>query len=204
MPRLSPGDVVRRHELIGIRGEHVQVPDAGCLVHLQFRRYAACPVCNLHLRSFARRHSEIVAAGIREVVVFHSKRELMLEFQAALPFAAIADPERLLYREFEVGTMSPWLVFHPRSWRAAARGVTQAPSLRGAMGKGEDHMGHPADFLVGSGGKVLAVNYGEFIDDHWSVDDLLEMAARGEVIASRSEDSKASSPARTPTGQPGG
>jgi hypothetical protein len=47
------------------------------------------------------------------------------------------------------------------------------------MGKGEEHMGHPADFLVGSGGKVHAVNYGEFIDDHWSVDDLLEMAARG-------------------------
>jgi hypothetical protein len=204
MSRMSPGDIVTRRELVGIHGERVRIPDPERLVHLQFRRYAGCPVCNLHLRSIARRHSEIMAAGIREVVVFHSKRELMLEFQAALPFSAIADPERLLYREFEVGTMSPWLAFHPRSWRAAARALTQAPSLRGAMGKGEEHMGHPADFLVGSQGKVIAVNYGKFIDDHWSVDDLLELAAQGEATAFRSEVSKAFSPARTPTGRPGG
>jgi peroxiredoxin len=200
MPRLSLGDIVRRRELIGIRGEHVQLPDAGYLVHLQFRRYAACPVCNLHLRSVAQRHSEIAAAGIREVVVFHSKRQAMLEFQGALPFAAIADPDRTLYKEFQVGRMSPWLIFHPRSWRAAARALTQAPSLRGAMGKGEEHMGHPADFLLGRRGEVVAVKYGVFVDDHWSVDELLELGAGNERI----DFLKASAPARIRTSRPGG
>jgi hypothetical protein len=60
----------------------------------------------------------ILAAGICEVVVFHSKRETMLEFQGALPFAATADPEKKLYAEFGVGKMSPLSAFDPRSWRA--------------------------------------------------------------------------------------
>jgi len=76
---------------------------------------ASCPVCNLHLRSFASRHDEIMAAGVREVVVFHSRRETMLEFQGQLPFAAIADPERKLYSEFGVGNMSPLVALDPRS-----------------------------------------------------------------------------------------
>jgi hypothetical protein len=28
------------------------------------RRFAGCPICNLHLREIARRHDELVAAGI--------------------------------------------------------------------------------------------------------------------------------------------
>jgi hypothetical protein len=30
-------------------------PDSHHLIHLQFRRYAGCPICNLHLRSFVER-----------------------------------------------------------------------------------------------------------------------------------------------------
>jgi hypothetical protein len=43
------------------------------------------------------------------------------------------------------------------------------------MGRGEDHMGLPADFLVGSDGAILAVKYGEFVDDHWSVGEILAL-----------------------------
>jgi hypothetical protein len=37
-------------------------------------------------------------------------------------------------------------------------------------------MGLPADFLIGSDGAVLAAKYGAYVDDHWSVDDLLAHA----------------------------
>ncbi len=178
MRRLAVGDIVNRLELVTIHGDVIELPDADRPIHLQFRRYSGCPACNLHLGSIARRHSDIIAAGIREIVVFHSNRETMLDFQGALPFPAVADPDRTLYAEFGVGKMSPWLAFHPRSWRAAVRALTQAPSLRGAMGKGEDHMGLPADFLIGSDGRVLATKYGEFVDDHWSVEELLRLAPR--------------------------
>jgi hypothetical protein len=76
-----------------INGEPAPVPDAGRLVHLQFRRYAGCPVCNLHLRSFAARHDELVVAGIREVVVFHSRAETMREFQGQR-LAGLGQPDR--------------------------------------------------------------------------------------------------------------
>jgi peroxiredoxin len=159
-----------------IHGNLVRIPDSERLVHLQFRRYAGCPACNVHLRSIARRNDEVLAAGIQEVVVFHSKRETMLEFQGALPFAAIADPEKKLYAEFGVGKMSPLSAFDPRSWRAVYRALTRSPNLRGAMGKGEEHMGLPADFLIGSDGAILAAKYGAYVDDHWSVDHLLALA----------------------------
>jgi len=51
-----------------------------------------------------------------------------------------------------------------------------SPDLRGAMGKGEEHMGLPADFLIGPDGVIFAAKYGAYVDDHWSVDDLLAIA----------------------------
>jgi peroxiredoxin len=176
MTQLNAGDVLSRHDLATITGQPVQIPDAERLVHLQFRRYAGCPVCNLHLRSFASRHDEVLAARVREVVVFHSRPETMLEFQGQLPFAAVADPERKLYGEFGVENMSPLVAMDPRSWRAAARALSRAPSLRGAAGRGEQHLGQPADFLIGSDGQILAAKYGKRADDHWSVDELLGLA----------------------------
>ena len=171
------GDLLTRRALTSIRGETVPIPDADRLVHLQFHRYAGCPVCNVHLRSIALRHGELSSAGIREVVVFHSKAETMLEHQRQLPFAAIADPEKRLYAEFGVGKMSALAALNPRSWRAAFYALTHSPSLRGATGKGEEHMGLPAEFLVRPDGRVIAAKYGKFADDHWSVDEILALAA---------------------------
>lgn len=97
----------------------------------------------------------------------------------------IPDPERMVhlqfrrYAEFGVeGKMSPFAALDPRSWLAAGRALTQAPSLHGATGKGEDHMGLPADLLIGTDGKVIAVKYGKRVDDQWSVDELLGLARR--------------------------
>jgi peroxiredoxin len=183
-------DVLNRRELVDIHGDLVRVPDLRRLVHLQFRRYAGCPVCNLHLRSIALRHDQILAAGIREVVVFHSSAETMLGFQGGLPFAAIADPEKKLYAEFGVQKMSPMAALmaalSPRSWRAAGRALMRAPSLRGAAGRGEEHLGLPADFLIGPDGRVLAARYGKYVDDPWSVDELLDLAKNTQRMAGAS------------------
>ena len=190
MATMSVEDVLNRHDLATIHGDPVQIPDSHRLVHLQFRRYAGCPVCNLHLRSIAVRHEEILAAGIREVVVFHSSAETMLGFQGELPFAAIADPEKKLYAEFGVEKMSSMVALStalsPRSWLAAGRALRCAPSLRGAAGRGEEHLGLPADFLIVPGGQVLAANYGKYVDDHWSVDELLDLAKNARHLTAAS------------------
>jgi peroxiredoxin len=177
---LSVGDVVKRQEVMTIRGNRVRIPDGERMVHLQFRRYAGCPVCNLHLRAIARRHGDILAAGIREVVVFHSSAETMLELQGRLPYAAIADPGKKLYAEFGADRRMPSkAALNPRVWFVAADALTRGlrfNRLKGASGKGEEHAGLPAEFLIAPDGRVIAAKYGERIDDHWSVDQLLALA----------------------------
>jgi len=96
-------------------GEPVALPDPNLLVHLQFRRFAGCPVCNLHLRSIVQRYAEITSAGVREVVVFHSSAAELREHVAGLPFAVVPDPQKRLYREFGVESAKRALL-SPRAW----------------------------------------------------------------------------------------
>lgn len=180
--RLAPGDPVPARELDTIDSARIQLPASELLTHLQFRRFAACPVCNVHLRSVARRHDEILAAGIQEVVVFHSPVEAMLPYQGELPFAAVADPDRHLYTEFGVES-APKANLHPRVWTAPLKPQTWSVVASGkrAGGKwgpqGESILGLPADFLLHPDGQVLAVHYGTHAGDQWSVDEILHQAS---------------------------
>jgi peroxiredoxin len=180
--RLLVGSVVAARELRSAGGESVPLPDPSRLTHLQLRRFAGCPVCNLHLRSVVRRHDEIVAAGIREVVVFHSSADELREHVRDLPFAVVADPDKRLYREFGVESSARALL-DPRAWSAIVRGVLRdlGPVLRGrrrapALRPHGGRLGLPADILMDRDGRVLAVKYGEHADDQWSVDELLASA----------------------------
>lgn len=55
--QVAAGDVVAARELRSIHGEAVAIPDPRRLVHLQFRRFAGCPICTTHLRSVGTRHA---------------------------------------------------------------------------------------------------------------------------------------------------
>lgn len=167
---IQAGDRLAPLDLVTIHGQHVRVPDGHRVVHLQFRRFAGCPVCKLHLRSIAQRHEELVKASIREVAVFHSSIETMLRHDEDLPFAVVADPEKRLYRHFGVEA-SLRSVLDPRAWGAIARGLA---TFRVGREAGEPALGLPADFLIGPDGKVRACKYGTHADDHWSVDEILE------------------------------
>lgn len=185
--RLAPGAFVASRQLAAVSGEQVRIPDPGGLVHLQFRRFAGCPVCNLHLRAFVRRHEELRAGGAREVVVFHSPAEELREHVARLPFAVVADPDRRLYAEFGVEA-APRALLDPRAWptvvRAVARSLVAVVRVRERPPAARPHGGRfglPAEFLVASDGRVLACKYGEHVDDAWSVDDLLGLIAGGKL-----------------------
>ncbi|MGH3320300.1 MAG: peroxiredoxin-like family protein [Streptosporangiaceae bacterium] len=195
--RFRPGDVVPARELTTIRSERIVVPAPDALTHVQFRRFASCPICNVHVRSVARRHDEIAAAGIREVVVFHSTADAMLPHQGGLPFAAVADPNRELYAEFGV-EFSYRSVLHPRAWTAplkpyawsVAMRERRAPGGKWFSIRGDSMLGLPANFLIGVDGRVLAAKYGRHANDQWSVDELLHLArtprAGGSYTPSRS------------------
>ncbi|MFU8853279.1 peroxiredoxin-like family protein [Micromonospora sp. SL1-18] len=180
---VGPGSVVAGRRLTTVTGAEAAVPDDRRLIHLQFRRFAGCPVCSLHLRSIVRRHAEIEAAGVREVVLFHSPADELREHVAGLPFAVVADPDKRLYREFGVEP-SVRSVLTPRAWGPILRAVTRSAwaGLRGrerppaAVPHG-GRFGLPADFLVAPDGRVLAAKYGEHAYDQWSVDELLTLVS---------------------------
>lgn len=166
--------------LTAIDGTPVPLPDPDRLVHLQFRRFAGCPVCNLHLRSIAARHAEIEAAGVREVAVFHSPREELLVHAGELPFAVIADPDRHLYREFGIES-TPRSLLHPGAWPGMVRSVVtalrrgdRAPSRHVNGGR----LGLPGDFLIAPDGTRVASKYGVHANDQWSVDELLSLVPK--------------------------
>ena len=176
---MAPATVSAR-TLVTVTGAHVPMPDPDRLVHLQLRRFAGCPVCNLHLRSIVNRHADIEAAGIREVVLFHSSADALRPYTADLPLDVVPDPGRVLYREFGVES-GPRALLDPRAWPTIVRAVGHelravrrgrpAPPARPEGGR----LGLPADFLIAPDGRVLAGKRGAHADDQWSVDELLAL-----------------------------
>ncbi len=150
-------------------------PSASFL-HLQFRRFAGCPVCNLHMRAFALAIGALAAARVVTVAFFHSTAAQMAPYQGDLPFAVVPDPERLWYAHFGV-ERSRLAVAHPKVMWSALKGLAVAKS--NPFVGGLDQTGLPADFLIDREGKIVALHYGAHADDQWTVEDLLREANRG-------------------------
>jgi peroxiredoxin len=177
------GDVVPGRKLETYTGGQVALPAPDKGVHLQLRRFAGCPVCNLHLRSFAQRNTEIEAAGVREIVVFHSTAEALAKYEAELPFAMVADPDKRLYQEFGVEPSLKALL-NPAVWLTIAKAMSGSiwATLRGRaplapLAPRGGNFGLPADLLIAPGGRVVAVKYGRHAYDQWSVEELLDQVA---------------------------
>lgn len=180
--KFDPGATIPAREYTTITGETITVPAPTGTTHLQFRRFAGCPICHLHLRTFATRHHELTDAGITEVVFFHSPQSALQGYQALLPFAVVADAERQSYSEFgvDIGINA---VAHPRAWRSAFRGYASVMGHRGdpdnkgvGSGDGSTHLGLPADFLIAPDGTVVAAHYGRHADDQWTLDEVLNLS----------------------------
>lgn len=171
--KVKTGDTVAPQQWVNIHGANVALTGTNAKwVHLQFRRFAGCPICNLHIQDFVQRNAELEAAGIHEVVVFHSPAKSLLPYQGKFPFDVIADPEKKHYAEFGVGT-SIFALLDPRVWPAIARGVSAKDKPVGDPEGGP--LGLPGDFLIAANGKVVASHYGRHAYDQWSVDDVLRL-----------------------------
>ncbi|MBF6345469.1 peroxiredoxin-like family protein [Nocardia cyriacigeorgica] len=178
----STGDRLPPRTWSTVAGKDLTVPADAPITHIQFRRFAGCPICNLHLHTFISRRAELAEAGIHEVVVFHSTRQQLLEYESELPFDVIPDPDKRLYREFGVES-SKWAILAPRVWgtivRAVARSalrVLRRQSPLPPLNPGGGRYGLPADFVVGSDGRLIGVHYGTHADDQLSIDQVLAMA----------------------------
>ena len=184
--RLTARDHAPAISAQSVDGEQVAVPDPeGRVTHMQFLRFAGCPVCNLHLQNFIKRAAELRSAGIYEVVLFHSEARFISDYHGELPFDLIADPKRLIYSDFGV-EVSPWAILNPLGWFGFMRGY----QLKKAGRFDSTILGQPADFLVDANGRIIDCHYGSNAADGWSVDDVLKrvraIGAPNTAIGSRS------------------
>ncbi len=178
MIRFKPGDIVPARTLESVTGGPVSVPDSNRLVHLQLRRFVDCPICNTHIAEVRRRAREIEAAGIKEVIVFHSSVKSIRSYQKDLPFVLVGDPKKALYKEFGIKASLRFLSLE--SLGAALRGVAHGHfGLRLWGGP----MGLPGDFLIAPSGRIKAAKYGTHAYDQWSVDELIALAKNEEEQA---------------------
>jgi hypothetical protein len=182
---MREGDVVRSRILTPVNLEPIPLPAPEGLTHVQFRRFAGCPICNLHLRSFVRRLDDLTAAAVHEIVLFHSTADELRPHAGDLPFPAIPDPTRKVYFEFGVESALRALL-NPRVWPTMAGAITAAvvrrdrlPRLRPTGGR----FGLPADVLIDPSGRIVAVKYGTHAYDQWSVDEVLAHARRRARVA---------------------
>lgn len=186
--KYSRGMYMKELLLDTIHGDKIEVPDSQRFIHLQFRRFAGCPICNLHLQNFARRQEEIRNHNIREIIVFHSSKENLLKYAADFPFDIIADPGKSLYSEYGVET-SMKAIFNINALASIIRGVANSiqqtvrkrkplPALRPEGGS----FGLPADFLIAPDGRLLGCRYGRHADDQWSVEDLLQVLRQSQTM----------------------
>ena len=169
--KFKPGDMLPTTVMEAVTRQPITLPDTKRLVHLQFRRFVDCPICNTHIAEFRKRAREIEAAGIKEVIVFHSSPKAIRSYQKDVPFLMVGDPKKALYKEFGVETSLGFMSL--KALGAAMRGIAHGHfGLRLAGGP----LGLPADFLIATSGRINAVKYGTDAYDQWSVDELLALA----------------------------
>jgi peroxiredoxin len=169
--KFRPGDTLPTKVMEAVTGESITLPDPRNLVHVQFRRFVDCPICNTHIAEFRRRGREIEAFGIKEVIVFHSSAKSIRSYQKDVPFLMVGDPNKVFYKEFGVESSLRFMSF--KALGAGMRGIAHGHlGLRFSGGP----LGLPADFLIAPSGRINAVKYGEHAHDQWWVDELLALA----------------------------
>src|SRR6266566_7099324 len=169
--KFKPGDIVPATTLESVTGESIKFPDPNRLVHLQLRRFVDCPICNTHIAEMRGRAREIEAAGIKEVIVFHSSPKSIRSYQKDVPFLMVGDPKKAIYKDFGVETSLGFMSL--KALGAGMRGMAHGHfGFRLSGGP----LGLPGDFLITPSGQIKAVKYGTDAYDQWSVDELLALA----------------------------
>ena len=170
--KYKAGEILPQLTITTSKGTLVTIPVTGATyTHIQFRRFSGCPICNTHIAELRRNKAQLDAAGIHEVLFFHSSQEDVAAFHSDLPFDAVGDREKHYYRQ--LGVESSWSFVSPSAIRAALASVLHS-NFGWKMTGGP--LGLPAEFLVKPDGRIKAAHYGKHAYDQWSVEILLDLA----------------------------
>jgi len=148
----------------------------GSRLLLSFHRYAACPMCNLHIHELTQAWPELSQAGLQILAVFMSGPERLADQydEREVPFPIAADPDRSMYDaygiEYSVAGMLKSFV-HPRAMKAFFSGFM--PGKIDAT-----TLTLPADFLIGPDLSLHKVFYSSNITQHMPLDWIRDFASQ--------------------------
>ncbi len=164
--RMQPGQPAKDFTIEDILGNTIALTDyRDKHLMLSFYRYASCPLCNLRVQHLIQQYPSYNQKGLQMIAVFQSPPASIRKYvgKQDIPFPVIADPDRILYREY--GVESSWAGFIKGSFRlSAVISATARGYLPGKM-EGKKSM-IPADFLIGPDLTVQVAYYGKDIGDH--------------------------------------
>ncbi|MFK7797224.1 MAG: peroxiredoxin-like family protein [Aureispira sp.] len=142
-----------------------------------FFRPVWCPICNKHTHELIERYDELKKKGIEVIAIYPSNPEVMAQYvkDSKIPFPVISDPEEVWYKRFAV----------ERSLQKMRATMEQKNTMKDiAAGKklyhGKDYEKKTdkydniinADFIVKAKRLVEVAYYGNFIGDHYDLDEL--------------------------------
>ena len=140
-----------------------------------FLRYYGCPLCQYDMHLFAKGYSRIAETGGQLFIVLQSSPEQIRQKVAPgqFPFPIICDPDRQLYKAFDI---------HPAPSKDAMLGGNLEEKAKGIRAMGLTHGEYegeelqlPAAFVVKGDLELIYVRYGENIADVPTVEELLPL-----------------------------
>jgi thioredoxin-dependent peroxiredoxin len=152
---------------------------------LSFFRNAACALCNLRVHALIERYADYHRAGLEIVAIFESPAESMRDYvgKQDAPFPLIADPAAHLYTLYGVESSEAQIattMAMPATQAVIASAAAQAFQL--TEEPGSNFLRMPADFFIGSDGRVLDAHYATYVWDHMPferIEELLDVAVPG-------------------------
>lgn len=145
-----------------------------------FFRPVWCPICNKHTHELIERYDELKKKGIEVIAFYPSNTEVMAQYvkDSKIPFPVISDPEEVWYKRFAV----------ERSLQKL-RATMEQEGIKEHMqegkelfdGKDENYKTATddryqtlinADFIVKAKRLVEVAYYGNFVGDHYDLDEL--------------------------------
>ncbi|KAJ3015835.1 UNVERIFIED_CONTAM: hypothetical protein HDU68_012547 [Siphonaria sp. JEL0065] len=172
------GKNVPTASVTSVQGDEIAIRSGSGIIHLQLRRFSGCPICNTHIRSYARYVQTLVELGVTPVVVFHSEADVIRENQAEAEWTKgmlfVADPERVIYKAFGAD-FSVWSIFSIRAITTAMTNIGKFSFKNRGIGAGVTQ--RPMDILI-KDGIVLDFKYGVDAFDQWSGEEVVALVKK--------------------------
>lgn len=150
----------------------------GKKIILSFYRNVNCPFCNRRIHSIMGHNLRLKGSGVQLVLLFESSNKKLSDsvfHQGVSNWPLIGDPTKAVYKKYGVeASLVKTLNTFLNSSIAKAKEDTKSFNL--PEDKDATQTLIPADFFIDENFKIQKAHYGKHIDDHVTIDEILEFA----------------------------